>query len=99
MTVGISVKLEDDLSRDLDREVAGGNRSAFVAEAIRDALDRRRVAAAARWHASLAGEDAAALAAFDAEFADPAAFGNRLARASPTLMSQVGSGLRRLLGL
>lgn len=68
MTVSISVKLEDDLGRDLDREVAGGNRSAFVAEAIREALDRRRVAAAAHWHASLTGEDAAALAAFDAEW-------------------------------
>lgn len=32
-------------------------------------------------------------------FADPAAFGNRLARASPAFMSHVDSGLRRLLGL
>ncbi|MDT5040078.1 MAG: hypothetical protein QOE51_1063 [Actinoplanes sp.] len=65
MTTSISVKLEDGLARDLDREVSGGNRSAFVADAIREALDRRRVAAAAQWHASLTGEDAAALAAFD----------------------------------
>jgi mRNA-degrading endonuclease toxin of MazEF toxin-antitoxin module len=32
-------------------------------------------------------------------FADPSAFGDRLARASATLMAQVDGGLRRLLGL
>jgi predicted transcriptional regulator len=68
MTVSISVKLDDDLSSDLDREVAGGNRSAFVAQAIRESLDRRNITAAARWHASLTGDDAADLAAFDAEW-------------------------------
>ncbi|HKS98910.1 MAG TPA: ribbon-helix-helix domain-containing protein [Rugosimonospora sp.] len=65
MTVSISVTLDDDLSEDLSAAVAGGNRSAIVAEAIREYLDRRRVAAAAAWHASLSGEDAAALAEFD----------------------------------
>ncbi|MDT5040077.1 MAG: hypothetical protein QOE51_1062 [Actinoplanes sp.] len=32
-------------------------------------------------------------------FADPAAFGNRLGRASANFMSRVDDGLRRLLGL
>ena len=68
MTVSISVKLDDDLSGALDQAVAGGNRSAFVAEAIRESLDRRNIAAATQWHASLTGEDAAALAAFDGEW-------------------------------
>jgi hypothetical protein len=37
-----------------------------VAEAIREYLDRQAVAAAAVWHASLEGEDAAAFAEFNA---------------------------------
>jgi mRNA-degrading endonuclease toxin of MazEF toxin-antitoxin module len=32
-------------------------------------------------------------------FADPSAFGSRLARATPTFMTRVDQGLRRLLGL
>jgi metal-responsive CopG/Arc/MetJ family transcriptional regulator len=68
MTMSISVTLDDDLGRDLNAAVAGGNRSAIVAEAIREYLDRRNIAAAAAWHASLEGEDAAALAAFEAEW-------------------------------
>ncbi|MBO0869007.1 MAG: hypothetical protein J2P15_10605 [Micromonosporaceae bacterium] len=66
MTVNISITLEDDLSEELTASVAGGNRSAIVAEAIREYLDRRHIAAAAAWHASLTGDDAAALADFDA---------------------------------
>ena len=65
MAVSISLTLTDDLSEDLSVAVAGGNRSAVVAEAIREYLDRRRIVAAAAWHASLSGEDAAALADFD----------------------------------
>jgi hypothetical protein len=38
---------------------------AATARAIREYLDRRIIAAAAAWHASLDGEDAAALAEFD----------------------------------
>jgi hypothetical protein len=38
----ISVSLPDDLVRDL-KEVARGNISAFVAEAVRSELDRRRL--------------------------------------------------------
>lgn len=66
MTVSISITLDDDLNRDLNAAVAGGNRSGVVVEAIREYLDRRRIAAAAAWHASLTGDDAAALADFDA---------------------------------
>jgi hypothetical protein len=44
----------------------GVNRSSVVAEAIREYLDRRAVAAAEAWHASLTGEDAATLAEFNA---------------------------------
>lgn len=66
MTMSISVTLDDDLGRDLNAAVAGGNRSAVVAEAIREYLDRRNIAAAAAWHASLTGDDAGALADFDA---------------------------------
>jgi metal-responsive CopG/Arc/MetJ family transcriptional regulator len=66
MTVTLSVTIDDDLSRDLATVVAGGNRSAVVAAAIREYIDRRSIAAAAAWHASLTGEDAAALAEFDA---------------------------------
>jgi predicted transcriptional regulator len=65
MTMSISITLDDDLGRDLNAIAAGGNRSAIVAEAIREYLDRRNVAAAAAWHASLTGEDAAVLAEFD----------------------------------
>ena len=43
-----------------------GNRSALVSEAIREYLDRRTVLAASAWPASLAGEDAAAFADFNA---------------------------------
>jgi predicted transcriptional regulator len=66
MTVTLSITVDDDLGRDLAIAVAGGNRSAVVATAIREYLDRRSIAAAAEWHASLTGEDAAALAEFDA---------------------------------
>ncbi len=66
MTVSISITLDDELGHDLDAVVAGGNRSAMVAEAIRDYLDRRAVAAAAAWHASLTGDDASAFADFNA---------------------------------
>jgi predicted transcriptional regulator len=66
MTIAISVTLDDDLGSQLSQAVAGGNRSAFIAQAIRDYLDRRNVAAAAAWHASLEGDDAKALADFDA---------------------------------
>ncbi len=65
MTVSISITLDDELSEELNAAVAGSNRSAFVAEAIREYLDRRAVAAAA-WHASLEGEDAAVFAEFNA---------------------------------
>ena len=51
---------------ELNAAVAGSNRSAFVAEAVRDYLDRRAVSAAADWHASLTGEDAAVFAEFSA---------------------------------
>jgi metal-responsive CopG/Arc/MetJ family transcriptional regulator len=66
MTVSISVTLDDQLGADLNAATAGGNRSAIVAEAIREYLDRHAVAAAAAWHASLEGEDAAAFADFNA---------------------------------
>lgn len=66
MTMTLSITVDDELGRDLDAVVAGGNRSAVVAQAIREYLDQRRIAAASAWHASLAGEDAAALAEFDA---------------------------------
>lgn len=66
MTVSISVTLDDDLGDELNAAVAGSNRSAMVADAIREYLDRRAVAAAAAWHASLAGEDAAVFAEFNA---------------------------------
>ena len=66
MTVTLSITVDDELSRDLDAEVAGGHRSAVVAQAIREYVDRRHVEAAAAWHTSLTGDDAAALAEFDA---------------------------------
>jgi hypothetical protein len=66
MTVSISVTLDDDLGDELNTAVAGSNRSAMVAEAIREYLDRRAVAAAAAWHASLTGDDTAAFADFNA---------------------------------
>jgi predicted transcriptional regulator len=66
MTMSISVTLDDELGEALNAAAAGGNRSALVAEAIRDYLDRRAVAAAAAWHASLEGEDAAAFSEFNA---------------------------------
>lgn len=59
MTTSISITMDDDLSEDLNAAVAGGNRSAVIAEAIREYLDRRAIAAAAAWHASLTDEDAA----------------------------------------
>ncbi|MEO3741988.1 ribbon-helix-helix domain-containing protein [Plantactinospora sp. B5E13] len=68
MTVSISITLDDDLGVELNTAVGGGNRSAVVAEAIREYLDRRAVAAAAAWHASLTGDDAAAFAEFNAEW-------------------------------
>jgi len=66
VTVSISITLDDELGDELNAAVAGSNRSAFVAEAIREYLDRRTVAAAAAWHASLEGEDAAVFAQFNA---------------------------------
>src|SRR5262249_18257626 len=66
VTVSISITLDDELGEELNAAVAGSNRSAFVADAIRDYLDRRAVAAAAAWHASLEGEDAAVFAEFNA---------------------------------
>lgn len=68
MTMSISITLDDELGQELNNATAGGNRSALVAEAIRDYLDRRAVSAAAAWHASLTGEDAAAFAEFNAEW-------------------------------
>jgi metal-responsive CopG/Arc/MetJ family transcriptional regulator len=68
MTVSISVTLDDDLGNELNTAVGGGNRSAVVAEAIREYLDRRAIAAATAWHATLDGEDAAAFAEFNAEW-------------------------------
>ena len=66
MTMTLSITLDDDLGRDLNAATGGGNRSAVVAQAIREYLDRRNIAAAAAWHASLTGDDAQALADFDA---------------------------------
>jgi predicted transcriptional regulator len=66
VTVSISITLDDELGEELNVAVAGSNRSALVAAAIREYLDRRAVAAAAAWHASLAGEDAAVFADFNA---------------------------------
>jgi metal-responsive CopG/Arc/MetJ family transcriptional regulator len=68
MTVSISITLDDEVAAELNDAVAGSNRSAFVAEAIREYLDRRAVAAAAAWHASLDGPDAEAFAEFNAEW-------------------------------
>jgi len=65
VTVSISITFDDELGEELNAAVAGSNRSAFVAEAIREYLDRRAVAAAADWHASLTGEDAATFAEFN----------------------------------
>ncbi len=65
MTVSISITIDDDLGDELNAVVGGGNRSALVAAAIGEYLDRRPVDAAAAWHASLTGEDAAAFADFD----------------------------------
>jgi len=66
VTMSISITLDDELGADLNAAVGGGNRSALVAEAIRDYLDRHAVAAANAWHASLTGEDAAAFEDFNA---------------------------------
>ena len=66
VTISISITLDDELGEDLNAAVAGSNRSALVAEAIREYLDRRAVAAAAAWHASLSGEDADAFNDFNA---------------------------------
>ena len=63
--MSISITLDDELGHDLNIAAAGGNRSALVAEAIREYLDRRSVAAAADWHASLSGDDAAAFHDFN----------------------------------
>jgi len=66
MTAAMSITLDDDLAQALNLAVGGGNRSALVAEAIRDYLDRHAVAAAKAWHASLDADDAKALAEVDA---------------------------------
>jgi predicted transcriptional regulator len=68
VTMTLSITIDDELGRDLASAVNGGNRSAVVAAAIREYLDRRNIAAAAAWHASLEGDDAAALADFDASW-------------------------------
>jgi hypothetical protein len=68
VTMTLSITIDDDLGRDLTVAVDGGNRSAVVAAAIREYLDRRNIAAATAWHASLDGDDAAALAEFDASW-------------------------------
>lgn len=41
MTMSISITLDEDLGEELNAAVAGSNRSAVVAEAIREYLDRR----------------------------------------------------------
>jgi len=64
--MSISITLDDEVGAALNAATAGGNRSAIVAEAIREYLDRRAVSAATAWHASLTGEDAAAFAEFNA---------------------------------
>jgi predicted transcriptional regulator len=66
--VTLSITVDDELDRDLSAAVAGAgeDRSVVVATAIREYLDRRNIAAAAAWHASLTGDDAATLAEFDA---------------------------------
>ena len=66
MAVSISITLDDDLGADLNAATAGGNRSALVAAAIREYLDRQAIEAAAAWHVSLTGEDAAAYSEFNA---------------------------------
>ncbi|WP_179266407.1 ribbon-helix-helix domain-containing protein [Asanoa hainanensis] len=66
MTAAMSITLDDDLAQALNAAVGRGNRSALVAEAIREYLDRHTLAAAKAWHASLDGDDAAALAEVDA---------------------------------
>jgi predicted transcriptional regulator len=68
MTTTLSITIDDDLGRDLAAAVDGGNRSAVVAAAIREYLDRRNIAAAVAWHASLDADDAAALRDFDASW-------------------------------
>ena len=68
VTVSISITLDDELGEDLNAATNGGNRSAFVAAAIREYLDRRAVEAAAAWHAALTGDDAAAFADFNARW-------------------------------
>ena len=68
VTTTLSITIDDELGRDLASAVDGGNRSAVVAAAIREYLDRRNIAAATAWHASLEGDDAAALAEFDANW-------------------------------
>jgi Predicted transcriptional regulators containing the CopG/Arc/MetJ DNA-binding domain and a metal-binding domain len=64
--MNISITLDDELSDELNAAAAGGDRSALVAEAIREYLDRRAIIAASAWHASLTGEDAAVFADFNA---------------------------------
>lgn len=66
MTVSIPITSDDDLGERPAAAVAGGNRFALIAWAIREYLDRRAVDSAAVWHATLAGEDAAAYAEFNA---------------------------------
>lgn len=66
VAVSISITLDDELGEELNAAVAGKSRSALVVEAIREYLDRRAIAAAEAWHASLTGEDATAFAEFNA---------------------------------
>ena len=68
MKATISIRLAAALRDDLDQQAAADKvtRSTIVETAIREYLDRRRIAAAERWHASLVGDDAATRAAFGA---------------------------------
>ena len=64
--MSISITLDDELDEEVNAAVAGSNRSALVAQGLREYLDRRAVAAADAWHASLEGDDAAVFAEFNA---------------------------------
>lgn len=64
--MSISITLDDELGDDLNAAAAGGNRSALVAEALREYLDRRAIEQASAWHASLTGDEATVFANFNA---------------------------------
>jgi metal-responsive CopG/Arc/MetJ family transcriptional regulator len=65
-TTTIAITVDETLRDELDDIAPRGQRSALISEALREYLDRRAAEAAAQWHASLTGDDAATLAAFDA---------------------------------